>query len=68
MEVCNGGKEVKSQSKSLSAIAVGVLQARSVHGKSEQPSAAVGDSQSVKVTSKGGSRASCNAAGMAPNA
>lgn len=42
-------------------------QVRSVHGKSEQPSAAIVDSQSVKVTSKGGSRASCNGAGMVPN-
>ena len=43
-------------------------QVRSVYGKSEQPSAAIVDSQSVKVTSKGGSHASCSAAGMAPNA
>lgn len=43
-------------------------QVRSVHGKSEQPSAAIVDSQSVKVTSKGGSRASCNADGTGPNA
>lgn len=43
-------------------------QVRSIHGKSEQPSAAIVDSQSVKVTSKGGSRASCSAAGMVPNA
>jgi putative transposase len=43
-------------------------QVRSVHGKSEQPTAAIVDSQSVKVTSKGGSRASCSAATMAPNA
>lgn len=41
---------------------------RSVHGKSAQPTAAIVDSQSVKVTSKGGSRASCNAATTAPNA
>ena len=47
-------------------------QVRSAHGKSEQPSAAIVASQSVKVTSKGGSRASsrasCSAAGTAPNA
>ena len=43
-------------------------QVRSAHGKSEQPSAAIVDSQSVKVTSKGGSRASCSAAGTAPTA
>jgi len=43
-------------------------QVRSVHGKSAQPTAAIVDSQSVKVTSKGGSPVSCSAAGMAPNA
>lgn len=43
-------------------------QVRSVHGKSEQPSAAIVDSQSVKVTSKGGSLAFCSAAMTAPNA
>ena len=43
-------------------------QVRSVHGKSEQPTAAIVDSQSVKVTSKGGSRVSCSAAMTAPNA
>lgn len=43
-------------------------QVRSIHGKSANPTAAIVDSQSVKVTSKGGSRASCNAAGMGPNA
>ena len=41
---------------------------RSVHGKSEQPSAAIVDSQSVKVTSKGGSLVSCNGAMTAPSA
>jgi putative transposase len=43
-------------------------QVRSAYGKSEQPTAAIVDSQSVKVTSKGGSLASCNAATTAPNA
>ena len=42
-------------------------QVRSVHGKSEQPSAAIVDSQSVKATSKGGTRASCSAAMTAPS-
>lgn len=41
---------------------------RSVHGKGPNPTAAIVDSQSVKVTSKGGSHASCNAAMTAPNA
>lgn len=43
-------------------------QVRSVHGKRATPTAAIVDSQSVKVTSKGGSRASCSAAMTAPNA
>ena len=43
-------------------------QVRELHGKQEQPTAAIVDSQSVKVTSKGGSRASCNAAMTAPSA
>ncbi len=43
-------------------------QVRSVYGKSERPTAAIVDSQSVKVTSKGGTRASCSAATTAPNA
>lgn len=42
-------------------------QVRSVHGKSTQPTAAIVDSQSVKTTSKGGSRASCKGATMGPN-
>ena len=43
-------------------------QVRSVYGKTAQPTAAIVDSQSVKVTSKGGSRASCSAATTGPNA
>ena len=43
-------------------------QVRGVYGKSEPPSAAIVDSQSVKVTSKGGSRACCNAAMTVPTA
>ena len=43
-------------------------QVRSIHGKSERPTAAIVDSQSVKVTSKGGTLASCSAATTAPNA
>ncbi len=43
-------------------------QVRSVHGKTATPTAAIVDSQSVKVTSKGGSHASYNAAMTAPNA
>lgn len=41
---------------------------RSVYGKEPNPSAAIVDSQSVKVTSKGGSHACCNAATMGLNA
>lgn len=43
-------------------------QVRSVYGKKPQPTAAIVDSQSVKTTSKGGSRASSSAAMMEPNA
>jgi putative transposase len=41
---------------------------RSLYGKTPWPSAAIVDSQSVKVTSKGGTPACSNAATMAPNA
>ena len=41
---------------------------RSVHGKQVTPTAAIVDSQSVKVTSKGGSRASCSTVTTGPNA
>ncbi len=44
------------------------FQVRSVYSKKPQPTAAIVDSQSVKLTSKGGSHVSCKEAMMGPNA
>ena len=41
---------------------------RSLHGKTQIPTAAIVDSQSAKVVAKGGTPVCCNEAGMAPNA